>query len=88
MPQIHFQIDFLYHGSSDRVVVLVQNVKLVPFPRCDAPSAPPWQAPGPETQRTPFYFFLCSSPQLGVTHRLLNLVLLRLVAKRLSDLME
>ena len=78
MPQIHFQIDFLHYGSSECAVVLIKHVKLVPFPRCDASSAPPWQATGPETQRIPVYFVLCSSPQLGAMHRLLSLVLLSL----------
>jgi hypothetical protein len=88
MPQIHFQIDFLYYGSSERAVVLVYNVKLLSFPRCDAPSAPPWQATGPETQRTPVYFALCSSPQLRAMHQLLDLVLLHVGAKRLSELRQ
>ena len=88
MPQIHFQIDLLYYVSSERAVVLVKHVKLVPFPRCDASSAPPWQATGPETQRTPIYFVLCSYTQLGAMHQLLNLVLLRVGAKRLSELRQ
>ena len=88
MPQIHFQIDFLYYGSSVRVVVLVKHLKLVPFPRCDASSAPPWQATGPETQRTPVHFALFSSPQLGAMHRLLSLVLLDLGTKTLSEFRE
>ena len=54
MPQIPFQIDFLYYGSSERVVVLIKHVKLVPFPRCDAPKAPPWQAQAPKRSEPPF----------------------------------
>ena len=66
MPQIHFQIDFLHSGSSEGVVVLNKHVKLVPFPRCDAASAPPWQATGPETQQTPFILLRVHLPSWGL----------------------
>ena len=71
MPQIRFQIDFLYYGSSERVVVLVKHVKWYLFldavPSKHLPGRP--QAP---KRREPPFISLFSSPQLGVTHRLLN----------------
>ena len=66
MPQIHFQIDFLHYGSSKCIVVLIKHVKLVPFPRCDAPSAPPWQAQAPKRSDPPFILFRVHLPSWGL----------------------
>ena len=57
MPQIHFQIEFLYYGSSERVVVLIKHVELVPFPRCDAPQHLPGRPQAPKRSEPPFILF-------------------------------
>ena len=66
MPRIPFLIDFLYYGSSERVVILIKHVKLVPFPRRDAPQHLPGRPQAPKRSEPPFILLRVHLPSWGL----------------------